>query len=294
MDRQHWILLRPLIRRAVRLAGRSRRVAFGDELILTMYLWAVAHDRPMCWACDKSHYHEPFRPRRLPSVSQFCRRVKTELFQRQLQALHDLLSRDRRLAGINFLDGLPLPVGNFSRDPDARRGWGVGRVEKGYKLHALATQDRFVAGWSVAPLNVHEMHVAGRLIGQATPVPAGAVFLADGNYDAHDLHKHVAGHGGWLWARPRGMARHDVTLRQMGPARRALLDVWRQTPGFARALQLKRVHIEGIFSNLTACGGGLGPLPRFVRRLERVRRWVGGKIILYHTRLTLRQAANIQ
>lgn len=95
MDRQRWILLRPLIRRAVRLAGRSRRVALGDELILTMYLWAVAHDRPMCWACDKSHYHEPFRPRRLPPVSQFCRRVKTELFPRQLQALHDLLSRDR-------------------------------------------------------------------------------------------------------------------------------------------------------------------------------------------------------
>jgi hypothetical protein len=35
-------------------------------------------------------------------------------------------------------------------------------------------------------------------------------------------------------------------------------------------------------------GGGLGPLPAWIRRLERTRRWVGCKIVLYHARLQWR------
>ena len=138
-------------------------------------------------------------------------------------------------------------------------------------------------------MNVHEMVVARVLIDQAVRVPAGAVFMADGNYDAHKLHKDIARCGGWLWVKPRGRGEHPVTRRQMGPARRALLAVWKQTPKQAQRIYRTRVHVEGTFSNLTSYGGGLGPLPAFVRRLDRVRRWVGAKIILYHLRLNQRQ-----
>lgn len=285
MDRQQWIVLRQLIGRAVRAIGPSRRVAFADTLIVSMYLWAVAHDRPLCWACDRAHYGGVFRPGRLPSVSQFCRRVGTERFQRYLQHVHDALTDRRTLGAINFLDGKPLGVGNYTRDPDARVGYGAGRVDKGYKLHALVTADRRIAAWSVLGLNVHEMRVARTLIDQAVRVPAGAVFLADGTYDAAALHKDIARRGGWLFVKPRGHARHPVTRRQMGAARRDLLAVWEQTPAQAAAIYRERVQIERTFSNLTSYGGGLGPLPAFVRRLGRVRRWVGAKIILYHLRL---------
>jgi len=291
MDRSQWSLLRGLIRRVVGRVGPSRRVVFDDPLVLSMYFWAVAHDRPLCWACDRGHYHSGFRPRRLPSVSQFCRRVKTARFQRYLQRLHDTLTDHRALRGLNFFDGKPLAVGNYSRDPDAKTGYGVGRLDKGYKLHALVTHDRRIAGWSVMPLNANEMHVARVLVDDAVEVPRDAVFMADGNYDAHKLHKQIARRGGWLWVKPRGIGTHPVTLRQMGAKRRALLEVWKQTPALAERFYRQRVHVEGTFSNLTSYGGGLGPLPAFVRRLDRVRRWVGAKIILYHLRLQQREAA---
>lgn len=290
MDRQQWMILRGLVRRTVKVVGESPRTVFSDQLILAMYFWSVAHDRPLCWACDRANYHSVFRPRQLPSVSQFCRRVKTDRFQRQLQHLHDTLSDQRELGTLNFFDGKPLVVGEYSRDPEAKIGYGVGRLDKGYKLHALVTADRRIAAWSVLPLNVNEMTVARVLIDQAVRVPAGAVFLADGNYDAHKLHKDIARRGGWLWVKPRGMAQHPVTLRQMGKARRALLQLWQQTPQQAERVYNLRVHVEATFSNLTSYGGGLGPLPSFVRRLHRVRRWVGAKIILYHLRLKQRTA----
>ena len=39
---------------------------------------------------------------------------------------------------------------------------------------------------------------------------------------------------------------------------------------------------------LTCTGGGLWNLPAWVRGLDRVRRWVGVKIVLYNARLALR------
>lgn len=292
MDRSQWSLLIRLIRRAVREVGPSKRVAFSDELILKMYFWSVMHDRPLCWASDPAHYQCGwFRPRTLPSNSQFCRRVQTPRFQQFLGHIHHAQTHQAAVTSINYADGKPLAVGNFSRDPDATAGYGVGRVERGYKLHALVTHDRIIARWSLMPLHVHELHAAHKLI-DAGPIPKDAVVLADGNYDAHRLHKHLGRRGGWLWTKPRGMAEHPVTRRQMGAKRRALLEVWRQTPAWAARFYHQRLNVEGTFSNLTSRGGGLGPLPGFVRRLTRVRRWVGAKIVLYHLHLAQRLTAH--
>lgn len=285
MNRHRWIILRRLIERATRSVGRSKRVRFTDNLIVKMYFWAVAHDRPLSWACHREHYHGPFRPRRLPSISQFCKRVKAEQFQKYLQHIHDATTNDRELKDINFFDGKPLTVGAYTRDPEAKNGYAVAQMGKGYKLHALVTCERKVAVWSVESLNKHEMPVARTLIRHAAKPPRGALYLADRAYDAHKLHKDIHDRGGWLWTEPRGRGRHPVTRRQMGVARRAMLDVWDQTPRYAKSVYRKRIAVEGTFSNLTSHAGGLGPLPNFVRRLERVRRWVGAKIILYHIRL---------
>ena len=155
MDRKQWLIIQRLIRGAVKKVGATPKTQFSDKLILSMYIWSVSQDRPLSWACDRSHYGNCFRPRQLPSVSQFCRRVKTERFQLFLQAIHHALTDDVRLANLNFFDGKPLAVGNYSRDPEAKNGYGAGRMQRGYKLHALVTGHRKIASWSLLPMNMH-------------------------------------------------------------------------------------------------------------------------------------------
>ena len=230
MDHDQWRLLMRQVRRAAATLPRpARRFDYPDTLVVGMYLWAVAHDRPMCWACDPLHYNAVFRPRqRLPWVSQFHRRVRSDRVRQVLQHVHDVTAGRQVPTALASVDGKPLPISPVSKDPDARRGYaGGGRrgMGKGYKLHALISEDRRVICWSVRPMNEHEMPVARRLL---AALPTGffsprSLLLADGNYDSHDLHKDVHARGGRLVTNLRGRARHAVTLRQMGVARRELL-----------------------------------------------------------------------
>jgi hypothetical protein len=82
MDREQWKLVLAAVKRAARRLPRDRRLRFADWLIVAMYLWAVAHDRSQSWACDRAHYAPWFRPRKLPSVSQFNRRVASDRARR--------------------------------------------------------------------------------------------------------------------------------------------------------------------------------------------------------------------
>jgi hypothetical protein len=93
MDSHTWQSVYRTIKQCGKMIPRAgRRPVFSDTLIAAMYLWSVAHDRPMCWACRRANYTSRFRPRRLPSVSQFCRRVQTPRIQRLLEAVHDRLT----------------------------------------------------------------------------------------------------------------------------------------------------------------------------------------------------------
>ena len=57
MDRMIWKLLCAAVRSADRRTPRvGRRPIYTDQQIVKMYLWAVWHDRPLCWACDRDHY----------------------------------------------------------------------------------------------------------------------------------------------------------------------------------------------------------------------------------------------
>jgi hypothetical protein len=304
-----------------------RRPRYPDWLVVAMFLWACGHDRRGAWACDRSHYGGVFRPRGpLPSVSQFNRRMNEPRTWAVLQRVHDAVGGPVTATALTYLDGKPLTVGVASKDPDAKRGRVMGGFARGYKLHAWMAEDRRVPVWCVAPLNVHEAPVAELLVAHAAAAAAAAggplsprsLALADGNYDARGLHKglHAAGGRLLVWPKDGGRraraarskaaaaagdagtgtdhapdaSRHAVTLRQMGPARRELLAVAAARPGLVRLVHRHRVHAEGILGNLCGYGGGLTGLPPFVRRLHRVRRWVGGKIILYHARLRARVA----
>jgi hypothetical protein len=304
MDREIWTNVMAAVDRAIRaVKPPGRRPTYSHRLVAGMYFWSVWHDRCLSWACDRAHYGDAFRPRKLPSVSRFTRRVREDAMRQILQRVHeDLAARGAPAGPVSYLDGKPLAVGPVSKDPDARRGHVTGGFAKGYKLHAYVTERRRIAAWSVMPLNVAEQTVAAALCPHLPAAPAGALTLADGNYDAAPLHKALAAAGDRRLLTPlKGQARvkadgggrrahHPVTLRQMGPARREAVAVDRACPALKRFVLKQRNNVEGVFSVL-ACACGLAALPAFVRRLGRVTRWVGAKIILYHARLLAQEAA---
>jgi hypothetical protein len=50
-----------------------------------------------------------------------------------------------------------------------------------------------------------------------------------------------------------------------------------------------RNGVERVFAVLSCTAGGLAALPAWVRGLDRVRRWVGTKVVLYNARLEVRE-----
>ena len=61
-----------------------------------------------------------------------------------------------------------------------------------------------------------------------------------------------------------------------------MIDLWDQCPELMNRVYQHRKQIERRFGNLACTPGLLTSLPKFVRGLPRVRRFVGAKICLYH------------
>jgi hypothetical protein len=290
MHTRIWHLLTAAVRSAdQRVPRRSRRSRYTDALITRMYLWSVWHDRPLCWACDRAHYNRMFRPRQLPSVSQFCRRVKTPRVLELFQAVNAYLTRTDTPVELAFLDGKPLPISFQSRDPDARVGWATKRFAKGYKLHACATADGRIPAFAVRPMNEGEAKVARERL---APVPEATLILADANYDTQHLYKALGARHQQLLTPLKRIAVNPAPLRRMGPHRRFAINLHQHLGEGYRTLLDLRDQVERIFSALTGFGGGLTVLPAWVRRIERVTRWVTAKIAIYHARLRCRRMAS--
>ena len=295
MDQTQWQTIRDSVRRQARKLPRNRRLIFNDTHIVLMYFWAVMHDRAMMWACDRKNYTHQFRPRKLPSISQFHRRVKSDRVLQLLQWVQDDLAGVDVPTSLMSVDGKSMTINPVGQDPDARYGYASGgKMGLGYKLHAYVTEDRRILCWCVRPLNEHEMPIATLMLAHLPQPSERSLILADCNYDSHSFHKAVHAKGARLVCGLRGKAEHPVTLRQMGEARRELLELDQQNNPLLSRIRRERITIEQTFSTLTATSGGLGPLPGFVRRLPRVRRWVGAKICLYHARLRTRKSCRLK
>ncbi len=299
MDHDVWKHLMNVTRSVARgVVPSVRSPIYPDLLVVRMYFWCVHHDRPQSWAADEEHYHGPlFRPRNLPSISQFNRRIKTPSVEMILQRVHDLTAEVDRVSPELYMDGKALTVSPVSKDAQATRGHIPGGFGKGYKLHAQVTEDQRIVCWSVTSLHVAEQTVAMTFVVQS-PAP-GCLLMADSNYDSAPLYKATEQAGITYFTYLKGQKQvkndqhHPVTLRQMGAARREAVITWKEHPDLCKFVLRLRDRIERTFSALTCYGGGLGPLPAWVRTLERVRRWVGAKIILYHLRLQHRLATEM-
>lgn len=284
MSSHVWKLVYHGLRRVNRRVPRQGRACqYSDTLIVGMYLWAVFHDRPLCWAVDRSNYSSVFRPRELPSRSQFGRRIRSARCQELLDALNRELAEIEDVPNIFLMDSRPLRVGAYSRDPDVRNGYTKDGFAKGYKLHVLATKQGGIVAWRLTGLNRNDKPVARELIDEARPQ---GLVLADGAYDSGALYDHVLKH--------RALLLTPLPVKVGGghrPQSAARLLAARMWANGAEDLYRNRLGIERIFSQQSSFGGGLAPLPAWVRRWSRVRRWVAAKLILYHARLALRKVA---
>jgi hypothetical protein len=274
MERELWKILYLLVRKFDSGWGNWR---YSTADILAAYFWAVVHDRPTSWAADPRQWPDDLRPTLLPPQSTLSRQLRhwrtVELMTTVEQHLTALLA----LAGylVKRIDGKPLPVSAVSKDPDAGYGRGAGAKQKGYKLHAIWSVGPMPIAWALTAMNTSEKVMARHLI----PTLSGGGYLAaDSQYDVNYLYDQAAESGFQLVAKKtKDRGRGGLGHRRQSPGRLRSIELL-NTP-FGRALLNQRNAIESRFGTLTSTGGGLGPLPAWVRRFTRVRNWVQAKII---------------
>jgi hypothetical protein len=249
--------------------------SFFDSTIVGVYAWAVIHDRPVSWACDSKNWPRKLRKLlgRIPSQPTVSRRLHTVEVQCLLAAMEGKLVPVQRTGWVWIVDGKPLPISGFSKDPDAKWGYATGGFAKGYKLHAVYGASPLPIAWEVMPMNAAEPAVAARLIDRGKF--AGYV-LGDKNYDNNSLHKTATTCGCQLVAERK---RPGTGLGHCEQAIGRLRSMALLQQRFGQALLDCRDSIERSFGWLTNHAGGLAPLPAWVRRLWRVTTWVQAKMI---------------
>lgn len=261
---------------------RPRGARYDDARIAAVYLWAVVHDRPVSWACERRNWPIWWRRRRLPTPSTMSRRLRRPSVRRLLGDVERRLRRGFGRRWCKWIDGKPLPVGGASQDRQARAGRAVRGLARGYKLHALCDAGGVLDAWLVLPMNASECGAARHLIRQ---LEGEGYVVGDREYDSSRLHDLAAAHGFQLVARRQREG--GLGHRRQSPHRLRSMDLLGRP--FGQALEAQRYDIDRFFAHLGNSGGGLSPLPNWVRTYPRVRLWVQAKIILNLARLTLKR-----
>lgn len=275
MERELW---KVVYRRLKWVAWRfdQRYVQYQAWRIAAVLLWAAVHDRPVSWACDKRHWTTTrLRPGRVPSAATVSRRARKTSFHVFLNAVAADLRGTGRVSWVLSVDGKPLPVGHCSKDKDAR----AGRCGRGYKLHAIWGDRCVPEAWAVTAAREYEGAVAESLLTQVSGV---GVLLADAAYEANRVYDAAAERGYLLLAKP-GPEDTGRAHQYQSPHRRLALSWFRD--GLGWTLYRQRTSIERMFGNAGSFGGGLGPLPNWVRTLGRVQRWVWCKVVINAARI---------
>lgn len=287
MERELWTG----VVRAVRAAAagrRQRQRKFNDQVIVLTLLWAVLHDRPVLWATDPRHWPFYMRIKSRPSASTMSRRLRSPSVLGLLEQIRDHLASAPEARVALIIDAKPLPVGGYTNDRDARAGRACGCFAWGYKLYLVIDENGGVHAWKVESMNVAEQVVAEELIpAAARSAGPGRWLLGDKAYDSNRLYAAAESSG----------------LRLLAPRLKSWITAGpKQTPGRLRAIRLtehdggrrgkallhRRDAVERYLGTLCTTGGGLSPLPGFVRGIHRVRLWTGAKLLIHSVRRSLR------
>jgi hypothetical protein len=269
MERELWNQLYSVV---VRLDNMWTNGFYRAREIVVVFLWAVIHDRPICWACDRRNW-QGLTPVCLPSQSTMSRRLRSRDVLLLLANVESELKGDVRRWWVQQIDSKPLPVGCYSKDSDAKLGRAGKRFSLGYKLHTVWGCGVLPSTWRIEPMNSGDATVARKLLAD---LPGEGYVVGDKQYDSNPLHEVASPH-------------HQIVARQQRPgkgighcrhqASRLHAIEMVQRP-FGEALLQIRQQIERQFGNLTSFAAGLGPLPSWVRRPHRVRLWVQAKLLI--------------
>lgn len=298
MEGELWQILYAWVAAEAKLRPRRKRVRYGDGVILLVVLWAALHDRPLSWACRAASWggEDALPWESLPSPATVSRRTRQLSFWLLLAAVFDRVrAEDGPPPLVRVVDGKPEPVSGFSKDRDAKWGWATDAKAKGYKLFAAwNARWRVPDAWVMGPMNRAEPEAAAASL---APQLAGTGYvLGDVPYDSNPLYVSLAARGLQLLAARRcpgaglghGGPHAPERLRSI-----ALLET--PPPGglpgtgpapFARDLYALRGGIERRFGHCGNFGGGLEPLPNWVRRPRRVAMWNAAKLLINAARLT--------
>lgn len=273
MEQELWNELYAL----ARLLDKGRSLGlYRPADIVGVFLWAVIHDRPTSWACNRVNWPKDIDIY-IPSQSTMSRRLRSATTQQLLDKLLNtfVLMLDMVKGWVKIVDAKPLPVGGHSKDPDARWGHGVRTYAKGYKLFVICGAGPLPLTWRVAAMNEAETVVAQKML---PDLQGGGYVLGDKLYDSNPLYLAARQCNHQLVA-PRKRKGKGLGHRSHDPDRLRASELL-QTQ-FGQALFDERERIEQCFAHLTNFGGGLAPLPNWVRRLPRVQLWVQAKILTY-------------
>jgi hypothetical protein len=292
MEGELWALVYALLQEEASKRPRVKRVRYSDAWVLAVMFWAVVHDRPMSWACQPRHWPAGQRWRGIPRDSTMSERLRTLSVVQLLAAVLDRLAALLDPPALaRAIDGKPLPVGGFSKDRDARWGRAAGHKARGYKLFDAWGRGVVPDAWTLGPMSEPEPEVAAERL---VPRLSGAGYLpGDALLDSNPLHAAGAARGFQLVA-PRKKPGTGLGHREHEPSRLRSIELTESpAPGdlpaaaaaagpapFGRALYALRGDIERRQGNLCTFGGGLAPLPAWVRRPRRVARWVAAKLVL--------------
>jgi hypothetical protein len=273
--------------RSVGADVRQKSVTYQPHLIVLVLLWAALHDRPISWACDQANWATTtLRPAGIPSGATMSKRLRSQAVAAVLRAVEDRLRRAAPPGLVHAIDGRPLTVGGLSHDPDARNGFGAGKIARGYKLDAIWGARPMPEAWTVVALNVNEAREAPDLLSRAGAEVTGYV-LGDNQYDSSALYDAAAARGLRLLAERKDPKAGLSPGHYQSPERLRAIDQMGRP--FGRELYGLRARIERAFGHATSFGGGLSPLPAWVRRTHRVIRWVWAKLIINGVRIAVRQ-----
>jgi hypothetical protein len=280
MEGELFKALYDIVSQEAKLRFRQKRVQFSDAVILLVFFWAVLHDRPICWACDAKNWPEELPWFCLPSAPTMSRRMRTLSCVLLLSAVYQRVAAVRQptLCVCRRIDTKPLVVSGFSKDRDAKRGYATGGLARGYKLAAALGRGILPDAILLASLKVSDQECAIGLIDRL-PDDAGGYVLADSTHDTNPLHAHAGARGLQLLT-PRKKPNTALGHRDHCPARLRSIELLEGGGDFGPALYAAREQIERDFGFLCSFGGGLQPLPSWVRRPRRIARWVIAKWII--------------
>jgi hypothetical protein len=275
MERELWKRVYQMVN-DIANGSSIKRAAFDDARIVLVYLWAVLHDRPVSWACQKSNWPIYDWRKQLPTSSTMSRRMRTTGLQSLLRAVEHSFTSNMPTNLCRWIDAKPLPIGASSGDKQAGYGYAAGTKAKGYKLYAIADSYKGFISWCVHPMQCNETRIALELIPN---LDHPGYLVGDSAYDSNNIYDLAATKEIQLIANKR---KRGAGLGHYKHSKHRLRAKELLTRSFGTDLLEKRDQIERMFGQLTTFACGLKPLPNWVRTKFRVENWVRAKMIFFN------------